>query len=164
MKLIDVNLRALQDEIRRLASEKPDYTYSVPEDADEYREGSTGCLYTVTLDGEKVGSCIVGQALLNLGVSPEDLSIYEFYSVDHLFSDEYMNDNKGFSDEEQEVIDWILGVQMLQDKAHPWGIAVQVNEAGFTARHIRNVRFGKAEVPEEFKNVINLERVSWASE
>lgn len=54
----------LAAKVRELAAENPDYIYQPP-------KGTIGCKNAEkTADGEWVGSCIVGRALIALGINP----------------------------------------------------------------------------------------------
>ena len=100
-------------EIRRLAAEKPDFTYKKPFADDIERNWCAN--FTYGEKGNKVGSCIVGQALLNCGVN---LSAGEQYkSFGRLIH------KVGWTHSFEEY-DWISSVQYRQDVGDTWGTAV----------------------------------------
>lgn len=109
------NLPDLKDvitKVRELAAANPDYVYKMPD---------TGyCQYT--FNGQ--GSCIVGQAYLELGVPVERVESWDFGSegrplgADQLVEREY--DDYSLTDKE-----WLDNVQGFQDADKPWGEAVR---------------------------------------
>ncbi|MGW1739993.1 hypothetical protein ACWCPQ_14405 [Nocardia sp. NPDC001965] len=104
--------QTLVAEVRRLAAENPNFVYQKP-------EGSIFCVYVEQdSDGNKVGSCILGQAMINLGVPAEKLV-----------------GSGGFAGLALDLLDmeisekvrwWAVAVQGKQDKEIPWGRAVEI--------------------------------------
>lgn len=93
-------------EVRRLVAEKPEYVYQQPFGMCVYVSG--GC-----------GSCLIGQALFNLGLIDASLerTIHNgataFGLIEHL----------GLDIENTELV-WLRNVQFAQDSHAPWGEAV----------------------------------------
>lgn len=95
-------------QIRKIASENPDY---------EYRREHNNCVYVEEVrDGEYEPACIVGIALVNLGIEAERLDI------DKEFSEMY----EDFVEEDHDLhVDWIQTVQCVQDNQfNSWSKAV----------------------------------------
>lgn len=108
----------LNQEIRRLAAESPDFVYR-PEDPD-----TGSCVYVVN----GVGSCIVGRALVNLGVDPEwlteDISITLYpKSRNSERFEKIAGDIPGLVATDDEI-QWANAVQESQDLESRWGVAV----------------------------------------
>ncbi|WP_040828969.1 hypothetical protein [Nocardia jiangxiensis] len=104
----DIDLDDLEDEIRRLAAETPEYVYP-----------DASCVYVKRkLSGGLCGSCLFGVALINLGVDPEQLDVGSDTSITALLADH------GF--EKTPQIEWFQTVQNLQDDCYPWGRAVKM--------------------------------------
>lgn len=95
------------EEVKRLAKEKPDFVYAIPEDAET-------CLYV--FNGK--GSCIVGQALINLGILAEDIAEHEGQPASDVMEDLLDDPNSGHNF-------WLDQVQSEQDGRVPWGKAVE---------------------------------------
>lgn len=111
-------LKLIQAEMRRLAAEKPHYVYDRPLDDEGY---PLGCMYVeVDADSNLIGSCIVGKALVNLGVDPYALSDHEHTSALSVLG---YADARGY--ERPAVLDWICSVQYGQDNDTSWRDAVE---------------------------------------
>lgn len=105
----DIDPAEIQAEIRRIAAENPDHVY-LPDVAGE-------CVYTeMDTDDHRVGSCIVGKALINLGVDPVRLSWSE-----GKFAASVLGEPGAAADS---IIGWINTVQQYQDDKISWGRAV----------------------------------------
>lgn len=126
-------------EALRLADERPDFIYSNPnaeanakarwqEDVDlfgleeigefDFTNYGQDCLYVHTAeDGSKVGGCLFGQALLNLGASAAELSGYEGSGVSAIVSSSYIHEGP--------LVDAMRSTQVNQDNKTPWGEAVE---------------------------------------
>lgn len=112
--LSTIDSKALVEEVRSIAGEHSGHIY---QDKDP-NHPNTSCFY------ERNGkpSCIMGQALFNLGVPIETLSamdiktggIYEFLTISEHSTDALDDD----------VLMWLNSVQNLQDNLKPWGYAV----------------------------------------
>ncbi|MFF0498493.1 hypothetical protein ACFYU5_18960 [Nocardia aobensis] len=117
-KIQDIPLTEIIAEIRRIAAESPDYVYKPVVKPNSLGIGT--CEYVErSADGELVGSCIVGRALVNLGVPPEVLT----------FTDDFTPTAFGLlADLDFDVrgaeIKWIQRVQSGQDQKMSWGDAV----------------------------------------
>lgn len=113
------SLVAVSREVRRLAEENPDYVCP---------EGF--CTYT----SEGQGSCIVGQAFLNLGTAYEivhgwDFSAGGFPEGISLILRDLSEDYGMFAGEDVEYWGKFLSrVQVHQDMKVPWGLAVSKAE------------------------------------
>lgn len=94
-------------EVRLLAERNPSFVYELP-------EGSDQCMY-VHPDG--IGGCIVGRALMILGVDPVTLHEHEFNSAGTVL-------DRLEIDSTPEERDWLILVQAHQDEYEPWGEAV----------------------------------------
>lgn len=111
-------------EVRRLAAERPDYVY---------RDTHSECFYVEHCENdvtggdfwadpeELFGSCIVGQACLNLGVDKLAFKYHNnqpfSYFWHKLFEENSIIDNKD--------IVWLQKVQFRQDNKDSWGVAVK---------------------------------------
>lgn len=106
-KIEDVDLVDVVAEIRRLAGESPDYVYR-----------RQGCVYVEDDDaGNLVGSCIVGKALVNLGVEPEELH----YEVPSRIPGAGALLRRSVDDLERR---WIDEVQYRQDLGYAWSESI----------------------------------------
>lgn len=106
-----MHIKQVISEIRQIADKSPDIVYS----RDIFNPGDDPCRYIV--DGK--GSCIVGRALVNLGVVPERLHEFEGMKArDVLFR---LSVDTDHSDQTE----WINRIQFHQDASVPWGIAVE---------------------------------------
>ena len=114
MKLAKVDLKALRNEVTRLATENPEHVY----EKQPYGDGHFGCLYVIERGGEKVGSCIMGQALINLGVDPRELARYEHKGIDELLVQ--VKPGTRYSQ-----VAWFDEVQSSQDAGFSWKVAVE---------------------------------------
>ncbi|RYH63731.1 MAG: hypothetical protein EON54_07505 [Alcaligenaceae bacterium] len=120
--------------VRRLVREKPDFIYQLPEIWSDHLQDfvkSGSCMY-VELDPESdklCGSCLLGQALLELGV---DVNIL-YQGGDH------KNNSQSFDHLAAElelplraqVIEWAATVQRYQDNNRPWGEALRLADEQF---------------------------------
>lgn len=101
--LADIDLNALETEIRRLVAEDPEFVYR------NVRDGHC-CNYTRYDESRKlVGDCIIGQALINIGVDPEELLAHEGGAAEEVLPD----DPRG-------VRHWAGRVQSAQDSWDTW--------------------------------------------
>lgn len=103
-------------QVRALAAERPDYVY---------RPVAPGalCSYVTGQDGQ---GCIVGQALMRLGVPKERLAASEAdegtaVPADELLQDLLDLDTAAMATNE---VGWIMSVQTGQDSGETWGKAV----------------------------------------
>lgn len=98
--------------VRAEAALNPDKVYEKPED-------SESCLYVEPgPDGKLVGSCLLGCALVRLGVNPERIAWphgVPFWTVNETLE-------LGLS---QQVRNWASRVQFEQDSGIDWGMSVQ---------------------------------------
>jgi hypothetical protein len=106
--------------IRRIASEQPDFVYK--------KRKSNDCTYVKKLDGQPVGDCGVGRALVELElIEPQD------------FIDNERINTKSFrwlcglmpfgTDLSEREITWINRFQMYQDEDYAWSTAVQFTDS-----------------------------------
>lgn len=106
-KIEDISLVDVVAEIRRLAAESPDYKYK-----------RQGCVYVEEDDtGNLVGSCIVGKALVNLGVEPQTLH----YDMPSRIPGALNLLRRPVNDRERY---WIDEVQYHQDLGYAWSESV----------------------------------------
>lgn len=111
-----INLLDLENEVRRLAAENPDFVY---EGAVEDRYGSqyVSCFYTAKGDdGNLTGSCLFGQALINLGADPYELHSYEHASISDVLERAMLISHSRSK--------WFNEVQDGQDAKMTWSVAV----------------------------------------
>lgn len=114
--------------LRRLVREKPDFVYQLPEiwsDHDQDFVQATSCQYIEdNHETEKLcGSCLIGQVLVELGVSMQEL----------FHGDDGKMNSRGFGHLahdlglplREEVIDWAAAIQRRQDNNTPWGEALR---------------------------------------
>jgi hypothetical protein len=111
----DIPMTDLVAEIRRIAAESPNYVYQQVQ-----RDGRSACEYVEYAGDQLIGSCIVGRALVNLGVDPASLTFSNDFTPTAwgLLRDAGHNSLAG-------EIDWIQSVQAGQDQGWAWGEAVQ---------------------------------------
>ena len=120
MRINEVNLEALQKEVRRLAEANPQFVYQKKTFGGMTGMTFQGCSYTEeTDDGKLVGSCIVGQAFINLGVDPEKMASREHVAIGDLLIADFD------LDAEDPTLIWLRDVQENQDSSVPWGEAVE---------------------------------------
>lgn len=106
-----MHIKEVISEIRKIASLNPETVYS----RDIFNPGEDPCRYIV--DGK--GSCIVGRALVNLGITPERLNEFEGTKArDVIFRLAVHTDHSNQTE-------WVDRVQFHQDANVPWGIAVE---------------------------------------
>lgn len=115
---MEIKLIDLATEIIKLADERPSFNYTHQEHT------GAGCSYVGAVP-QKVGGegCIVGQALMRLGVSEESLRKWEDRELrDNSFSALYEGDLLSF-DTNDPLVDAINGVQDYQDTGAIWASA-----------------------------------------
>ena len=112
--------------VRDLAVARPHFIYTPPETSEPVRPA---CLYVhYASDGTLVGGCIVGQALLSLGVPAETLRKYD------------ESDGANASTVVSELLDvgacqellWLDDVQRKQDNGYEWVGAVHCADAAYS--------------------------------
>jgi len=118
------SMKKLAKEIIRLGNENPDFVY-VDQDGFEFGDD---CGYAGRACGTTEGqACIVGQALMNLGV-PEDYlkDLVENFNivVEKGVFDPYIK--KAKAKKNSRYVDLISEVQFRQDMAFSWGQAIDV--------------------------------------
>lgn len=105
-------------EITRLATKNPDFNYKVDSGVEGLNCG-VPCLYVF----ENRASCIVGQALNNLGVPLEVLSKYENWTSTKIIQEILQLSDKDL-DFHTNTLAWIDRVQVQQDSNHTWSYAI----------------------------------------
>lgn len=143
---MQITLEAIEQEVRKLASENPDFIYTNQEGVPEKVGGSCSYLAAVDYttyeifqedgkfpedlsydDARKQGllgnRCIVGQALHNLGVDDDFLESHEGIGADFLVGN-LTQRVKGAPKPLTQM--WLAYVQGLQDEGNPWGEAVKI--------------------------------------
>jgi hypothetical protein len=117
-----LTIDAIFDTVRDLLAESPDFTYQAPTE-----DGS--CVYIA--DGK--GSCVVGQALVKLGVPVAELSYFDQeiggMSAGPVLRRVLDADGDLFVNPKAVAIE---AVQTWQDGARPWGGAIPVMDAALT--------------------------------
>lgn len=131
-------------EVRKLATEQPDFNYKGQEGVDNggmscsYLAGMTSTQYKdselsesgltyseARTQGILGKGCIVGQALTSLGVPADAL-----YKFEGMVADYTVGSITGHSEESVSgKLLWLLEVQNSQDVGNPWGSAVEYADA-----------------------------------
>lgn len=111
-----MNVMDIVTEIRKIAYENPTVKYRT-----DIFEGDSDTMPRYVVDGN--GSCIVGQALINLGVSADTLSAHEYDSASGVL------EAMGIVKEKSAAVEWINMVQSCQDDNIDWGNAVEEADA-----------------------------------
>ena len=106
-----MHIKEVISEIRKIASDSPNTVYG----RDIFNPGDDPCQYIV--DGK--GSCIVGRALVNLGIVPERLHESEGMKAKDVLV------RLGVSQDHSDQTEWVDRVQFHQDASVSWGIAVE---------------------------------------
>lgn len=122
---VTFTLGDVANEVRRLADEAPTFVYHVAPEADESGEEFIGgCSY---LTGSEGKGCIVGQALVNLGVSTEFLAEAEGeHALRVLHRLGLVESDSQFEAEQSVEALWVLEVQSNQDLHRAWADAVRL--------------------------------------
>lgn len=111
-----IRLADIEAKVRELAAENPEHVYAFP-------AGSMAC-YNVweDEDGELVGSCIVGKAIVALGIDPE------LFIERDVQATSVHNTLRAFEAELDMIYgpeaEWLQNVQAFQDQQIPWAGAV----------------------------------------
>jgi hypothetical protein len=118
LNTIDPN--SVVEEVRSIAAKNPDHIYT---DKDTSNPNSS-CFY------ERNGkpSCIMGQALFNLGVPIETLSAMD-RQTGGIFS--FLLTDGVSLRKESNTLYWLCTVQNLQDNLYAWGVAVATADTEF---------------------------------
>ncbi|AOZ63608.1 hypothetical protein SEA_WEASELS2_18 [Rhodococcus phage Weasels2] len=106
-----IKVSEVEEEVRRLAKARPYFQYMPP------GGHLDSCQYLDEQDGQLVGSCIVGQALVNLGVDKEKLLKQEGLPAYTVLANLCETDDK-------DAQEWIDYVQGRQDAGQCWEQAV----------------------------------------
>ncbi|MEV2222668.1 hypothetical protein AB0E01_22650 [Nocardia vinacea] len=115
---ITIDPDALEQAVRDIAAENPDFVYVAPGDDDT-------CVY---VDENGCPSCIIGQAAARIGVPIATLQSWDSgesgapsINIGSILRDAYgMDDHRAF---------WFATVQWRQDKGGRWGMAVSIADA-----------------------------------
>ena len=129
-----INAKAFVEAVRGIAARQPDKIYSLPTEYDEEsgQDIDRECQYVERDEHDDlVGSCILGHALLELGVEPRKLDVVTM----------------GFVDLEKRlelglptaVVTWAVTVQDEQDDFKPWGVAVELADAAVSPAELQLV-------------------------
>jgi len=105
-----ISIRELATEARRLAEMFPDRTAI--------------CTYTRYVDDELVPNCIVGRAAYNLGVSLDDLNLYNACGIRYLTTIERPEWLEYDAAEDNVHMQWLSYLQGAQDGGVGWGEAL----------------------------------------
>lgn len=109
---MSVDATRLRRVVERLADERPDFVYQIP-------DGEDACLYTHRDDeGTEVPGCLIGTALHVLG---------QPIGFDHEWNRNTGVVNLahlGFITGKYYDVEWLIGAQNEQDCGTPWGDAV----------------------------------------
>lgn len=106
-----MHIKEVISEIRKIADLNPETVYS----RDIFDQGDDFCRYVV--DGQ--GSCIVGRALVNLGIIPQRLHEFEGLKAQDVLV------RIGVDLDHSDQTEWVNRVQFHQDANAPWRIAVE---------------------------------------
>lgn len=129
-----IDAKAFIATIRDIAARTPDKVYSLPTEYDEEtgQDIERECQYVERDKHDHlVGSCLLGHALLELGVEPRKLDVVTM----------------GFIDLEKKldlglpsaVVSWAVTVQDEQDDFKPWGVAVELADAAVSPAELELV-------------------------
>ena len=114
--IYDFTTKDVLNEVIRLSQEDPDFVYT----AQPGREGAISCGYAGLAPGTTEGrSCIVGQALQNLGV-PKDELIHLVTDASAVLRELHIED-----DDNLDVLRTLNEVQENQDMGLSWGESVR---------------------------------------
>lgn len=111
-----ITFKQLETEVRRLATETPDFVYMTVINSDS---GISRCFYQSKPEEGKV-ACIFGQALTNLGIELNDF--HEQKGIDDVLSRLHVPLTEVQSR-------WCISVQHDQDKGVEWGKAVEIADS-----------------------------------
>lgn len=110
----------LMQQVRCLANEKPSFVYSEQEDYDV----GWGCSYVAARIGSPKGvGCIMGQALMALGIARHTLAAWEQEAIASNVA--ALLDHLGVPTTGEQSA-WLLDVQESQDQGLSWGEAVRL--------------------------------------
>lgn len=129
------------EEVVRLGRERPDFVYNDQPERKDYLEGMIsvylGCSYTSAVLGSDEGEgCIVGQALMNLGVPEEALKGVES-NVTYLLGKLLPGESYRYSYGElvtPRIVRALGDIQSNQDCGMSWGEAVEKGLASVDIR------------------------------
>lgn len=102
-----VTVEDLEQAVREIALESPDYIYDRPDG---------GCVY---FDKDGCPSCLIGHGLAKLGITPERVGGYNSSGVGGLSYEDIIVG---------EDLDWLINVQDRQDAGISWGDAVLLTD------------------------------------
>lgn len=121
------DVAAVVSEVRRLATEYPDFVYRNGDEVVGCSNLEGGDTKYPHLEG-----CIIGQAVRNLGF--EIPCICEEYNaarlLSHLYDETITCDAAPHPDLSPTAIEWLTDVQINQDASHPWRDAVSLADNG----------------------------------
>lgn len=107
-----MNVMDVVAEIRKIAYENPTVKYRT-----DIFTGDLDQMCRYVVDGH--GSCIVGRALINLGITADTLSAYEYDAASDVL------ELLGVIKKKSKASRWIDVVQSCQDDDADWGNAVE---------------------------------------
>lgn len=119
MNRITIQLTALVAKVKELAQASPDNRYSKPMEILS-RVECTACSNIRGLCTNGSEGCIIGQALLALGVDRAILADHEHDSVRNL-----LRATSDLYDKNTVEMEWLVHVQLNQDGGLAWSYAVQ---------------------------------------
>ncbi len=108
-------------EVIKVGEAEPDFVYTDQPGVDY--DGTCHYLYG-NGDGDGRG-CIVGQALLNLGITEERIKSFREDYADTFLPNVLGIDSPGEGSEEYTALKTIMHIQFAQDNGEPWGEAVK---------------------------------------
>lgn len=121
--MYNIHLTTLTDVVVKLANESPDHVYAGATVLDD------GCSYVGTSIGLEGGSgCIIGQALMRLGVPREDLRDWETANRGETgFDDLYVAEDSPVKlDGTYAQLNFLANIQLNQDAGIAWKQAVEL--------------------------------------
>lgn len=135
-------LDAIIAEVRRLATENPEFVYKSINDrwqSENAPDGKldfgwygvesgkelNGCLYIhKTVNSEPTGGCVFGQAFLNLGYTPEQIKVLDTQYDAAGAIKALVTDLDWENETVQRKLDWCNDFQAEQDTSQTWGDAL----------------------------------------
>jgi len=123
--MTDFTVTDVVAKIRSLAAARPEFTYDPPENLPV--SGPT-CHYVHETNAELVGGCIVGKALLSLGV--DAVTLHEYDGGTGANGSTVIIETLG-EVIDRPSLDWIDSVQNQQDNGKEWQQAVDYADANY---------------------------------
>lgn len=121
-----VNTKQMIEEVRKIASENPEFVYG---------DAITSCSYFGRTIGDTSGQCcIIGQAFKNLGVNTEKLFSAEGRGDSPTFRMAVEEKLVDISVDHRRELNWLDSVQRGQDSGWSWSYALVVADKKFSVK------------------------------